>query len=143
MANCAPLLSPVLVFPMPVSFSLSISLSLLLSLFSFCPTLSHDLSLSSCLNNGTCVEGINTHSCRCRTGFSGIYCEREIDECESQPCKNGGTCTNDVGTYRCTCPSGFTGTNCQVQTLHTLTHRADDRSHQAVPNLTQSKQCNA
>uniref|UniRef100_A0A672IXN3 Neurogenic locus notch homolog protein 2-like n=1 Tax=Salarias fasciatus TaxID=181472 RepID=A0A672IXN3_SALFA len=73
---------------------------------------------SSCLNNGTCIDGINTFSCRCRPGFYGAFCEYEQNECDSQPCKNGGTCTDGVGTYRCTCPVGYNGQNCQVKKKH-------------------------
>lgn len=69
---------------------------------------------SSCLNNGTCIDDINTFSCRCRPGFYGTFCEYEQNECDSQPCKNGGTCTDGLGTYRCTCPVGYNGPNCQV-----------------------------
>lgn len=69
---------------------------------------------SSCLNNGTCVDGINDFVCRCRPGFYGVFCEYEQNECDSQPCKNGGTCTDGLGTYRCTCPVGYHGQNCQV-----------------------------
>lgn len=71
---------------------------------------------SSCLNNGTCVDGINSFSCRCRPGFTGPFCQYEINECESQPCKNGGTCTDGLGTYHCTCPMEYNGRNCQVHT---------------------------
>lgn len=70
---------------------------------------------SSCLNNGTCIDDINTFSCRCRHGFYGTFCEFEHNECDSQPCKNGGTCTDGLGTYRCTCPVGYSGQNCQVK----------------------------
>lgn len=79
------------------------------------------LPSSSCLNNGTCIDDINTFSCRCRPGFYGTFCEFEQNECDSQPCKNGGTCTDGLGTYRCTCPVGYNGQNCQVQTEEGLT----------------------
>lgn len=84
-------------------------ISLSLSLNLFLP------SSSSCLNNGTCVDDINTFSCRCRPGFYGTFCEYEQNECDSQPCKNGGTCTDGLGSYRCTCPVGYNGQNCQVE----------------------------
>ncbi|CAG5865168.1 unnamed protein product [Menidia menidia] len=68
---------------------------------------------SSCLNNGTCIDDINTFSCRCRPGFYGDFCEYELNECDSQPCRNGGTCTDGLGAYRCACPVGYSGLNCQ------------------------------
>lgn len=77
---------------------------------------------SSCFNGGTCVDGINTFTCLCPPGFTGIYCQHDINECDSKPCLNGGTCQDSYGTYKCTCPHGYTGLNCQVRrwrgTLH-------------------------
>uniref|UniRef100_A0A6Q2X482 Notch receptor 2 n=1 Tax=Esox lucius TaxID=8010 RepID=A0A6Q2X482_ESOLU len=66
-----------------------------------------------CLNNGTCVDDINTFSCRCRPGFNGTFCQYEQNECDSQPCKNGGTCTDET-TWSCRCLDGWTGLYCDV-----------------------------
>lgn len=80
----------------------------------------HSVSLShhrSCLNNGTCVDGINRFFCRCRHGFSGQFCQFELNECDSQPCKNGGTCIDGLGTFRCTCPMMYNGKTCEVRTV--------------------------
>ena len=32
----------------------------------------------TCFNGGTCVDGINTYSCRCEAGFDGIHCQSKI-----------------------------------------------------------------
>ena len=29
----------------------------------------------SCMNNATCIDGINSYECSCATGFTGYYCE--------------------------------------------------------------------
>jgi len=39
-------------------------------------------------------------------GFTGEWCEIEIDECETMPCQNGANCTNLRGKYQCTCLPG-------------------------------------
>lgn len=72
------------------------------------------LFCSSCFNGGTCLDGINTFTCLCPPGFTGSYCQHDINECDSKPCLNGGTCQDSYGTYKCTCPHGYTGLNCQV-----------------------------
>ncbi|KAK2120707.1 hypothetical protein P7K49_002093 [Saguinus oedipus] len=69
---------------------------------------------SSCFNGGTCVDGINSFTCLCPPGFTGSYCQHDVNECDSQPCLHGGTCQDSCGSYRCTCPQGYTGSNCQV-----------------------------
>uniref|UniRef100_A0A3Q3H3R6 Crumbs cell polarity complex component 2 n=1 Tax=Labrus bergylta TaxID=56723 RepID=A0A3Q3H3R6_9LABR len=36
---------------------------------------------------------------------SGIHCEVDINECDSNPCKNGATCEDAANHYRCHCPA--------------------------------------
>lgn len=60
------------------------------------------------------MDGINTFTCLCPPGFTGNYCQHDINECDSKPCLNGGTCQDSYGTYKCTCLHGYTGLNCQV-----------------------------
>lgn len=84
-------------------------------LVSFMHLLFTFLFCSSCFNGGTCVDGINTFTCLCLPGFTGNYCQHDINECDSKPCLNGGTCQDSYGAYKCTCPHGYTGLNCQVR----------------------------
>ncbi len=45
---------------------------------------------------------------------TGVNCEVNIDECESNPCLNGASCLDGINDYDCVCQAGFTGRNCEV-----------------------------
>ncbi|RXG73128.1 Fat-like cadherin-related tumor suppressor-like protein [Armadillidium vulgare] len=66
-----------------------------------------------CLNKGICEEGISGPICKCR-GFTGAYCNVDINECEKNPCEEGGTCINTYGGFKCMCPRNFTGSYCDI-----------------------------
>uniref|UniRef100_A0AAR2M2I0 Cadherin EGF LAG seven-pass G-type receptor 1 n=2 Tax=Pygocentrus nattereri TaxID=42514 RepID=A0AAR2M2I0_PYGNA len=60
------------------------------------------------------IHPVNGLRCRCPDGFTGDYCETEIDLCYSAPCKNNGRCRSREGGYTCECPEDFTGEHCEV-----------------------------
>lgn len=43
---------------------------------------------------------------RCLAGFSGQFCEIEVNECNSSPCLHGSTCEDHVSGYTCQCQKG-------------------------------------
>ena len=51
------------------------------------------VNVCPCNNNGQCIpqnpRGRGYYVCRCTAGFTGKYCETEIDECQSYPCLRG------------------------------------------------------
>ncbi|XP_065807162.1 cadherin EGF LAG seven-pass G-type receptor 1 isoform X4 [Labrus bergylta] len=60
------------------------------------------------------IHPINGLRCRCPLGFTGDYCETEIDLCYSGPCKNNGRCRSREGGYTCECMEDFTGDHCEL-----------------------------
>ncbi|XP_072017220.1 uncharacterized protein [Amphiura filiformis] len=62
-----------------------------------------DVNCALDCHNGFCVS---PEVCQCLEGYTGILCDEDINECESQPpvCTVTGTyCRNDVGSYECVC----------------------------------------
>ncbi|CAM4533493.1 unnamed protein product, partial [Caretta caretta] len=49
----------------------------------------------------------------CHTGFSGQFCEIEVNECGSSPCLHGSTCEDRINGYTCKCQHGWAGLNCE------------------------------
>lgn len=55
------------------------------------------------------IQPIAGLRCRCPPGFTGDFCETELDLCYSNPCRNGGACARREGGYTCVCRPRFTG----------------------------------
>ncbi|XP_058860276.1 cadherin EGF LAG seven-pass G-type receptor 2-like isoform X2 [Acipenser ruthenus] len=60
------------------------------------------------------IHPINGLRCRCPAGFTGDYCETEVNLCYWNPCRNGGLCRSREGGYTCECPEEFTGDQCEL-----------------------------
>uniref|UniRef100_A0A803W2A2 Cadherin EGF LAG seven-pass G-type receptor 1 n=1 Tax=Ficedula albicollis TaxID=59894 RepID=A0A803W2A2_FICAL len=60
------------------------------------------------------IHPINGLRCRCPPGFTGDYCETEIDLCYSNPCGSHGLCRSREGGYTCECHEDYTGEWCEV-----------------------------
>ena len=60
------------------------------------------LVVCQCKNNGRCVphpnepRGSGYYQCDCLPGFTGEYCENNIDECQSYPCFRGNNNKNKL-----------------------------------------------
>ena len=52
--------------------------------------------------------------CYCVPGYTGTYCQIDINECLSNPCSNNATCMDRINSYECKCPPGFRGDLCEI-----------------------------
>jgi hypothetical protein len=91
-----------------------------------------ECSSSPCQNGGTCFEKSHQHLinnfseslirdqyfnfsqiagylCQCSSGFEGINCEFNINDCENNLCMNNATCIDAINSYSCQCINGFDG----------------------------------
>lgn len=66
-----------------------------------------------CLNNGVCIDEINTFRCECPPGYKGDRCQEVIDMCTGSPCLNGARCINHKVDYTCECGPGWEGKDCE------------------------------
>ncbi|VDI28035.1 Hypothetical predicted protein, partial [Mytilus galloprovincialis] len=83
-------------------------------------TIQFVLMESPCQNDGSChtKNGSNYpctstyraesfdlyYDCACLPGWTGVYCEINIDECLSSPCMDSYECIDGINTYDCRCP---------------------------------------
>ncbi|XP_078573549.1 uncharacterized protein LOC144860254 [Branchiostoma floridae x Branchiostoma japonicum] len=65
-----------------------------------------------CRNDGTCRDLENRYRCDCKPGWTGVNCQTDRNECNSNngqgPCDPiNGICRNTAGSYRCFCQTGY------------------------------------
>ncbi|KAF3848673.1 hypothetical protein F7725_015170 [Dissostichus mawsoni] len=59
----------------------------------------------------TCEDLFNKFGCVCDPGWEGDRCERDTDDCASQPCVHG-SCRDHLAGFECRCHPGYAGTLC-------------------------------
>ena len=70
----------------------------------------------NCSGNGRCVDGVDSFTCNCSSGFTGELCQINIDECVSGvSCSGNGLCVDGVNSFSCDCDPDFTGELCQTK----------------------------
>ncbi len=57
---------------------------------------------------------MNSYSCACPAGFTGLRCETNPDDCSPNPCQHSGICTDGANGFTCQCAAGYEGTTCQT-----------------------------
>ena len=67
-----------------------------------------------CTNTCTCDNDKSSDcshvtGCVCNTGWTGVNCDEDIDECteKTASCQDNSNCTNTQGSYECPCVAGF------------------------------------
>ena len=68
-----------------------------------------------CQNGAICKEYVNSYTCQCQLGFSGINCQTNDEDCTDSSCMNGGKCIDGINNYTCLCQPAYTGSNCQYR----------------------------
>ncbi|NWT39850.1 CRUM1 protein, partial [Chroicocephalus maculipennis] len=68
----------------------------------------------TCFNYGNCTDLSGELKCVCLPGFAGERCEKDIDECSSDPCLNGGLCQNLLNKFHCLCDVNYAGDRCEI-----------------------------
>ncbi|XP_076085326.1 uncharacterized protein LOC143056125 [Mytilus galloprovincialis] len=64
-----------------------------------------DISSYPCKHYRRAVESFDiNYNCICASGWTGIHCEENINECMSFPCHNPFVCYDYVNHYECECP---------------------------------------
>ena len=66
------------------------------------------------LDSLSLLRSLIDFTCYCVPGYTGTYCQIEVNECLSSPCSNNATCVDHVNAYECRCPAGFAGDSCQI-----------------------------
>ena len=60
----------------------------------------------TCLHGGSCTTTNSTSlTCFCPSGYTGMYCDVNINDCTSQPCLNG-ICLDKINGFQCFCTPG-------------------------------------
>lgn len=55
-------------------------------------------------------------SCSCPTGYTGIYCEEDIDYCVGHRCSEHSICLDRQHNFTCLCMLGYEGPLCELET---------------------------
>ena len=94
-------------------------------LYGACMKLGHNprvCPLNHCRNEAACVTtDANEFVCECRRGFTGQFCETNIDECAEsgghKACGDKGRCVDQLNGFYCQCGNDKIGLSCGNETM--------------------------
>ena len=66
------------------------------------------------MNDGQCIDGINDFTCKCKAGWTGVLCNKNINECENHSCQHSSICKDAIVNYTCECKPGYGGRFCEI-----------------------------
>lgn len=73
------------------------------------------ISSNVCGKHGMCISKPDGgFTCACDLGFTGAYCQENVNDCKENPCLNGGTCIDGINNYQCICKEGWEGVHCNI-----------------------------
>ena len=77
----------------------------------------------------------------CRDGYTGVFCEVDIDYCLSSPC-GPGTCIDGSTTFNCICPTEYSGKMCSFSTTVCKNESMCHQRSQCIPKSTKARLVN-
>ena len=78
---------------------------------------SYEVRCTGSFYGGDCATFcVNFESCEeCGLpGFTGEFCQIDIDDCEDEDCSGNGRCEDRLNGFTCVCEAGYTGEHCQT-----------------------------
>ena len=68
-----------------------------------------------CQNGGSCLRtSVMTYSCACPSGYSGRFCEMEINPCANYTCSHGTPIRTSNNDCECLCSDDYYGRSCEL-----------------------------
>lgn len=89
-----------------------------------------------CGRNGACsVTDSGDYECTCKSGWKGLNCQIDINECAlKNACNGNGKCSNLPGSYNCKCFKAYQGNDCEHELLRLVHPKGKRRRYKMFKN---------